>query len=308
MSAFVDSLSQDAPVTWLEIAPPRGINPESLLRKLEGIGGHVDAVNLTDNAMGRVKLSALAFAAMIKSRIGLPVVLNFSCRDRNRFALTSDLLAAAALGIEAVVAISGDRVARGSGPPVKIVNDLDAVGLLDVIAALKRGDTGEGKRLLKTLPVFEAGAVANPNRRNLEREFELLARKAASGARFVIAQPVFDPALAKAFVARAAACKLKVVLGVLPIKRESMANYLRERVGELSGAAAHLDRYAGMSEEEARRHSIEQSIALMTALAADVAGFAIMSAGGPSLAIELVLEWSRLRQRAGREKAMAGRH
>jgi homocysteine S-methyltransferase len=147
--------------------------------------------------------------------------------------------------------------------------------------------------LLKTLPGLLPGVVGNPNRKAIARELELLERKAAAGARFVITQPVFDPATARPFLEKARECGLRVILGILPVKRESMANYLKDRIADLSGAAHHLDRYAGMSDDEARRMSIEQNIALMSTLAGEVAGFNIMSGGGPSLAIELALEWSR---------------
>jgi len=282
-----------APALWLEVAPPRGVNPEPLLKKLAVLKGRVDAINLTDNALAKVKLSGLVFAAMIKERLEIPVVLNFSCRDRNLYALKSDLLGAGARGIDAVVALSGDKIAEGEA--ARAVNDLDAFGLLRVIGELNRGDTGEGKQLLKTPPALLAGAVANPYRKDLEREFDLLRRKAGAGARFVITQPVFDLVTARTFLARAAEYGLKVVLGVLPVKRESMATYLKDRVKDLGTAAPHLDRYAGLSEDEARRFSIAENLKLMRALAREAAGFNVMSGGGPSLAIELALEFSRWR-------------
>ena len=87
MSALLDKLTHHAPALWVEVGPPRGINPEPLLRRLSALVGHADAINLTDNALGKVKMSGVAFASIIKLRLGLPVVVNFSCRDRNRFAL-----------------------------------------------------------------------------------------------------------------------------------------------------------------------------------------------------------------------------
>ena len=72
-----------------------------MLTRLAALRGHVDAINLADNALGRVKLAPLVFGSMIKSRLGMPVVINFSCRDRNRYALKADLLGAGALGIDA---------------------------------------------------------------------------------------------------------------------------------------------------------------------------------------------------------------
>jgi 5,10-methylenetetrahydrofolate reductase len=296
----LDSLSRPSAVVWLEVAPPRGINCESLITKLGQLRGHVDAINLTDNALGQVKLSGLVFASMIKTRLGLPVVLNFSCRDRNLLALKSDLLGAAALGLDAVVALTGDKLNRNAPSrtvPARVARDVDAIGLLQVIRDLNRGDTGEGRRLLKTLPTLTAGAVANPNRGALEREFELLARKAEAGARFVITQPVFERERALAFVTRATTYNIKVVLGILPVKREAMANYLSDRVADLSGARDHLSRYTGLSEAQARELSMRENLELMQALDGAVAGFNIMSGGGPSLAIELALEFSRRRAR-----------
>src|ERR1700758_198976 len=163
MSSLVDNLNDPAPALWLEVSPPRGINPAPLLKRLGVLVGHVDAINLTDNALGKVKMSGLVFAASIKDRLKIPVVLNVSCRDRNRFALKSDLLGAAAIGIDAIVALNGDKIPPAIDGNVIVSHDIAAYGLLAMVAELNRGDTGEGKRLLKALPSIVAGAVANPN-------------------------------------------------------------------------------------------------------------------------------------------------
>lgn len=276
---------------WLEVAPPRGIAVESLLSKLRSLAGQVDVINLADNALGRVKMSALVFASMLKARHGLPVAINVSCRDRNRFALRSDLIGAAALNIDAVVALQGDKLPPDGSAGARPVHDLDTFGLLRMIADLNRGETGEGKRLLKTLPNLFAGVVANPNRKDLTKEFDLLRRKAEAGARFVITQPVFDRDTARRFADEAHRYRFQVLIGILPVKRESMAIYMKEKITDLQGAAHHFDRYSGMSEEDARRASIDHSLALMDSMVGEVAGFDIMSGGGPSLAIELISAW-----------------
>ncbi len=299
MSSLVDNLNAAAPALWLEVSPPRGINPAPLLKRLGALVGHVDAINLTDNALGKVKMSGLVFAASIKNRLKLPVVLNVSCRDRNRFALKSDLLGAASLGIDAIVALGGDKIPPDESGRVIPSHDLNPFEMLAMIASLNRGDTGEGKPALKMLPMLVAGAVANPNRKNIEREFELLQRKAASGACFVITQPVFDLDTARRFIAKANEFAIKTMLGILPVKREAMATYLIDRVKDLSGARPHLDRYGGMSEEQVREVSIRENMALMKSLAGEVAGFNIMSGGGPSLAIELALKFSQWRKESG---------
>ncbi len=238
-------------------------------------------------------MSALVFASMIKARLGMAIALNVSCRDRNRFALKSDLIGAGGLGIEAVVALQGDKLPSDGSAGARQVHDVDTFGLLKIIEELNRGDTGEGKRLLKTLPNLLTGVVGNPNRQPLERELDLLRRKAEAGAQFVVTQPVFDRETALAFAERAHSHGLRVVLGILPLKRESMADYMKRNIKDLSGAVHHFEGYAGLTEEDARRMSLDRNLALMDVLACDVAGFNIMSGGGPSLAIELALEWSR---------------
>ncbi|HEY6395007.1 MAG TPA: methylenetetrahydrofolate reductase [Candidatus Binataceae bacterium] len=299
MTALLESLASSRPQLWVEVAPPRGVNPEPLLRRLAALKGHADAINLTDNALGRVKMSGLVFASILKSSLQIPVVLNMSCRDRNRLALRSDLLGAAALAIDAVVALTGDKIAPNDPSGACSVHDLNAFGLFEMIASLNRGDTGEGKAPLKVLPEITVGAVANPNRANLEREYELLERKAASGARFIITQPVFDPDTAVRYAAKAASFGLKTVLGILPVKREAMATYMKERIKDLADAHHHLDRYHGMTEAQVRAVSRNENLKLMKSLAGEVAGFNIMSGGGPSLAIELALEFSRWRKDEG---------
>jgi 5,10-methylenetetrahydrofolate reductase len=295
LSSLADILGGSRPAVWLEVAPPRGANPAALLKRLEAFAGHIDAINLTDNALGRVKMSGLVFASFIKARLGIPVVLNFSCRHRNRYALKSDLLGAAALGIDGIVAVAGDRVPNEHEAAVR---DLNPFGLLEMIAALNRGDTGEGRAPLKTLPKLYPGAVANPNREDFAREISMLERKAQVGAKFVITQPVFQTATARRFQAQAKRLSIHAMLGILPVKRASMADHIKQQVTDLRGAREHFDRYAGMSEAEARAFSVRENLALMKSLAGEVAGFNIMSGGGTSLAIELALEFSKWRTHA----------
>jgi len=296
MAALLDKLTYHAPSTWLEVGPPHGVNPEPLLRRLSALVGHVDAINLTDNALGKIKMSSIAFGTIIKLRLGLPVVINLSCRDRNRLALKSDLLGAGALGIDAIVALTGDKIPPDDPSGARGVHDLNAFELLKLVGELNRGDTGEGTRLLKKLPEICAGAVANPNRKNIAHEFDMLRRKAEAGAKFVITQPIFEAGTARRFLEAANACGLLTVFGILPVKRESMGAYMKKNIADLGNVAGHLDKYAGMTEEQVRRRSLDENLALMQALAPEVAGFNIMSGGGPSLAIELALEFTQWRK------------
>ena len=111
----------------------------------------------------------------------------------------------------------------------------------------------------------------------------------------MITQPVFEVDSGRVFAKRARSYGIPVVMGVLPIKREAMASYLKQNVKDLSEVSPHLNRFSGMPEAQVRSESIKQNLALMTEMAGLVAGFNVMSGGGPSLAIELALEFSKLR-------------
>ena len=233
MPSLAEILAASRPSLWLEVAPPRGVNPKLLLRRLQDFAGHADAINLTDNALGRVKMSGVVFGSFVKSSLGLPVVLNFSCRHRNRFALKSDLLGAAAIGIDGVVALAGDPVPKDHPHSSSAVRDLNPFDLLEMIAALNRGDTGEGRALLKTVPAIYAGAVANPNRQDLDHEINLLERKARAGAKFVITA---DFTMSRG---SSHANRLDYAIVEYCQKRASMADHIKQNVNT-DGAQEHL--------------------------------------------------------------------
>src|SRR5262249_18188033 len=112
-----------------EIGPPRGADPGALLRKAEQLRGWVDAVNITDNAGANVRMGSWA-GSLLAAQAGMEPVMQVTCRDRNRLALQSDLLAAWAMGIPNVLLMTGDHPRFGDHPGAEPVFDLDSVQLL----------------------------------------------------------------------------------------------------------------------------------------------------------------------------------
>jgi 5,10-methylenetetrahydrofolate reductase len=198
-----------------ELVPPRSPDPEVVRRGARRLRGMVDAVNVTDNATARVGMAPIA-ASMLAAGEGLEPVLQLTCRDRNRLALTADLLGAHALGIRAVLCLSGDPVAVGASG-AKPVFDLDAVGLTRLATGLGDGVGPDGLRIAPParflVGVAEApGADPSGGAR--------LAAKVDAGARFVQTQPVYDPAAFAAWLdllaARGLPERAAILAGVLP--------------------------------------------------------------------------------------------
>jgi 5,10-methylenetetrahydrofolate reductase len=198
-----------------ELVPPRSADPEVIRRAARRLRGMVDAVNVTDNATARIGM-APTVAAVLAAGEGLEPVLQLTCRDRNRLALTADLLGAHALGVRAVLCLSGDPVAVGSSG-AKPVFDLDAVGLTRLATGLGHGQ-GPGRVRIAPPAPFLVGVAEAPGAD--PSGGARLAAKADAGARFVQTQPVYDVAAFAAWLdlvaTRGLPERVAILAGVLP--------------------------------------------------------------------------------------------
>jgi methylenetetrahydrofolate reductase (NADPH) len=177
-------------VVTAEIGPPRDANAEAITRKASLLRGWVDAANVTDCQGAKVKLSSLAGSILARAA-GVEPVMQLTCRDRNRIALQSDLLGAAALGIPNVLLLTGDHPRFGDHPDAKPVFDLDGVQLTWAARTLRDGALLSGQRL-EHPPDWLIGTVENPFAPPTSFRARRLAKKAAAGAEFVQTQYVFD--------------------------------------------------------------------------------------------------------------------
>ncbi len=227
MSQLAQQLASGRFVVTAEIAPPKGTNLVSALagaRKLQG----VTAVNVTDNQGANMRLSSLALAAQLQQS-GTETILQLTCRDRNRMALQSDLLGAAAFGIENLLLLSGDHSKFGDHPDARPVFDLDSVQMLDMANGLMAGFDMAGKRL-DGVPRFFPGAAVNPAAEPFELMFQKVTKKVASGARFFQTQSVFERGSLERFMAAMAPLRAPVIAGVLLIRSAKMARFLNANI------------------------------------------------------------------------------
>jgi methylenetetrahydrofolate reductase (NADPH) len=193
-----------------EIGPPRGADIAPVTRKAAELRGWVDAVNITDNQGATVRLSNLA-GSIAALRAGVEPIMQVTCRDRNRIALQSDLLSAAALGVPNVLIMTGDHPRNGDHPDATAVFDLDSTQLLRVATAMRdEGQLMSGAEV-KPPPAWLLGAVENPpGRAGTAAEAEAAAAKATgrlagkidAGAQFIQTQFVFDAPAFAAWMSR----------------------------------------------------------------------------------------------------------
>ncbi len=218
-------------VVTTEIGPLKGTDTTEITEVAELLRGKVDAANVTDQQSSVMRLGSMATCHLLKER-GLEPVFQVTCRDRNRLALQSDLLSAYVLGIENVLAITGDLPSLGDHPQAMPVYDLDSVQLLWVIGRLNEGYDMVGNEL-QGKPSFFPGAVVNPGA-DTEASFELqlikMEKKINAGARFFQTQAVYDIDNFTKFMKRVEGFKVPVLAGVIPLKSVGMARFMNKNV------------------------------------------------------------------------------
>ncbi len=222
-------------VITAEVGPLKGTDTTEINEVAQLLRGRVDAANVTDQQSSVMRLGSLATCHLLKEE-GLDPVFQVTCRDRNRLALQSDLLSAWALGIENVLAITGDLPSLGDHPQAKPVYDIDSVQLLWAIKRLNEGYDMVGNEL-KGKPNFFPGAVVNPGA-DTEAAFELqlikMEKKIEVGAKFFQTQAIFNVDTLAKFMKRVEGFNIPILAGIIPLKSAGMARFMNKNVAGVS--------------------------------------------------------------------------
>jgi methylenetetrahydrofolate reductase (NADPH) len=215
-----------------EIGPPQSCDGNVVRDKARHFKGYVDAVNVTDNQTAIVRLWSIASAKILLDE-GIEPIMQMTCRDRNRLAIQSDLLGAAALGIRNVLCLTGDYQTFGDQPEAKGVFDLDSIQLIAAVATMNSGYLLSGSAMKKP-PEFLIGAAANPFAEPFEMRLIRLHKKIAAGARFIQTQPVFDLGIFTRWMERVVEMglheKAAILPGIMPVRSAKALLWLKEKV------------------------------------------------------------------------------
>jgi len=225
-----------------ELTPPKGVDTSDVIAKAKELSSIVDAINVTDNPSARMQMSSLGGSAALVAA-GIEPVFQLTCRDRNRIALQSELLAAASLGIKNVLCLTGDHVMFGDHPQAKPVFDLDAVQLLEVVRGLNEGVDMTGNEL-KGAPDLFPGAAAAPEAEPWPAQRMKFEKKIHAGAKYFQTQAIFDFAKLDRFMGVAAKHDVKVIAGLILLKSAKMVEFLNKYVPGIFVPQEHIDRLA----------------------------------------------------------------
>ena len=242
-----------------ECGPPKGADPESVLKKAKLLKDKVDAVNVTDNQTAIVRMSSLAACSLLKTG-GFDPVLQMVVRDRNRIALQSDILGASALGIRNVLCLSGDHQIFGNQPQAMGVFDLDSIQFVQVVKAMRDNGTILGGDALNMPPDIFIGAAANPFADPLEFRAVRLSKKIMAGADFIQTQCVYNLKRFETWINmardRGLTEKAFILGGVTPLKSPGMARYMKNKVSGMDVPDEVIKRMEGVPRDKQREEGI----------------------------------------------------
>jgi len=284
-----------------ELNPPDSADPREVYDRALVLSEVVDAINATDASGANVHMSSVGICSLL-TRAGYAVVMQISCRDRNRIAIQGDVLGAAAMGVANILCLTGDGVQAGDQPQAKPVFDLDSLALLGVIRSMRDDSRFLSGRRIAVPPRVFLGAAENPFAEPHGFRPLRLAKKIAAGAQFIQTQYCFDVPLLERFMAEVREMGLDrqcfIVVGVGPLASARAARWMRANVPGVHIHDAIVKRLEGAANQRAEGKAICIEIIQRVRQIAGVAGVHVMAYRQEELVSEIIQASGVLKGRA----------
>jgi methionine synthase / methylenetetrahydrofolate reductase(NADPH) len=241
----------------VELDPPRDLDITKFMAGAQALkDAKADALTMADNSLAVTRMSNMALAALLKERVGIRPLAHIACRDRNLIGTQSHMMGFDALGIDHVLAVTGDPAKFGDLPGSSSVYDLTSFEIIRMIKQLNEGVAFSGKPL-KQKAKFIVGAAFNPNVKHLDKAVQRLERKISAGADYIMTQPVYDPALIERIAEMTNHLSVPIFLGIFPLASGRNAEYLHNEVPgiQLSDSVRH--RMSGLEGPAGRAEGVK---------------------------------------------------
>ncbi len=275
---FLAGLSADRLPVIVELDPPTHLDVEPVLEGATRLAeAGVDAISLAENPLAILRTGNLGMAALIRQRTGVQTILHQTGRDLNALGLQSKMMEAHLLGIEAVLAVSGDSASGTDQPGVTGIFDLRSPGLIAMLAGLNRGVNMAG-RSIKIPTNFSIGAAFSFRPSNPDLQISRLEKKAALGARFAMTQPLFDREEVEQMMEKVGHLDILVFPGIFPLISSRNAEFLHNEVPGINVPEQLRTRLASYDKiGDQRRAALDYTHQLVADIAPFVDGLYIIS-------------------------------
>ncbi|PEI92096.1 bifunctional homocysteine S-methyltransferase/methylenetetrahydrofolate reductase [Bacillus pseudomycoides] len=240
----------------VELDPPKTLDTQRFFegaRALKRAGA--DAITLADNSLASPRISNMAMGALL-TKHDIPVLTHLTCRDHNVIGLQSHLLGLSALGMEEVLALTGDPARVGDFPGATSVYDLSSIELIKMIKEMNDGRSILGKSI-GSATRFSVGGAFNPHVRHLKAAVKRMERKIAAGAEYFLTQPIYDVALIEEIYEATKHLEKPIFIGIMPLVSKRNADFLHF---EVPGITLPEEVRQRMDGHETQESAIEEGI------------------------------------------------
>ncbi|CAN7459394.1 bifunctional homocysteine S-methyltransferase/methylenetetrahydrofolate reductase [Paenibacillus sp. LjRoot153] len=271
----------------VELDPPKDLDIEKFMQGSKALQeAHVDAITMADNSLAVTRMSNLALGYLVQERLGARPLIHIACRDRNMIGTQSHLMGLHALGIDHVLAVTGDPAKFGDLPGSSSVYDLTSFEIIRMIKQLNEGIAFSGKPL-KQKANFVVGAAFNPNVKHLDKAVQRLERKIEAGADYIMTQPVYDAKLIEDIYEATKHLPIPIFIGIAPLASGGNAEYLHNEVPGIRLSDEVRARMDGLKGPEGRAMGVEIAKELLDTAMQYFNGIYLMT---PFLAYEMCVD------------------
>jgi len=288
------------PTVIVELDPPRDLD---LSRFMAGAAAlkeaQADALTMADNSLAVSRMSNMAVGALVKERIGIRPLVHIACRDRNLIGTQSHMMGLHALGIDHVLAVTGDPARFGDLPGSSSVYDMTSFEIIRMIKQLNEGISFSGKPLRQRAR-FVVGAAFNPNVKYLDKAIRRLEKKVEAGADFIMTQPVYDPRLIERIADETRHIPVPIFIGIMPLASGRNAEFLHNEVPGIQLSDRVRERMRGLEGDDGRREGLAIARELLDAAMERFNGIYLIT---PFMLYEMTVELTRYVCRKAAAKA-----
>ncbi|TKC19383.1 bifunctional homocysteine S-methyltransferase/methylenetetrahydrofolate reductase [Robertmurraya kyonggiensis] len=299
----LQTIASVRPSVIVELDPPRKLNTTRFFegaRALKEAG--IDAITLADNSLASPRIENSALAYLTKTQVGLRPLVHITCRDRNMIGLQSHLMGLHTLGLNDVLAITGDPARVGDFPGASSVYDVSSFELIQMIKQFNEGLSISGKDLGQKGD-FSIAAAFNPNVRSVEKAVQRLEKKIKYGADYFITQPVYSEEKLIEVHEATKHLDTPIYIGLMPLTSSKNAEFLHNEVPGIKISDSIRNTMAALQDDpiQSAREGIAITKSLIDAASELFNGIYLIT---PFLRYELTVE---LAQYANENSSVLGR-
>ncbi|WP_428908537.1 bifunctional homocysteine S-methyltransferase/methylenetetrahydrofolate reductase [Niallia sp. Krafla_26] len=226
----LQEIVKQRPSVIVELDPPKKLDTTKFFEGAKALKDQgIDAITLADNSLASPRISNSALGYLVKNKIDLRPLIHLTCRDRNLIGLQSHLMGLHTLGLNDLLAITGDPAKVGDFPGASSVYDVSSFELIRMIKQLNEGLSLSGKDLGQKTN-FSVAAAFNPNVRQIDKAVKRLEKKIEYGADYFITQPVYSEEKIISVYEETKHLDTPIYIGLMPLTSSRNAEFLHHEV------------------------------------------------------------------------------